>query len=244
MIRKKSRVRGGSYYGSVSSSRCNSAGYSAYKVFFMKVWTTILLFTILTKAYAQVPLGTGIVRIEFDANTIVDFYQRPTDKLFSKRVEFFNDKTIDSWNIKNLENERTWLKPEIIWLDYSQFNFRCISTKGDWLEVIVNNDNGRTYWIKKNNTTKFLTWEEYLKDMYSVSRLDKNQKLRNSPADSAKEIEYKGTDCFQVRTLRGDWIEIFTGDYCDEYGTKNQITSGWIKWRRGDKLLIKYHTIS
>lgn len=201
--------------------------------------------TILTKSYGQVTLGTGIVKIEFDDKTIVDFYDKLTDKTQSKRIEFFDDKSINSWNIKNLDKEKTWLKPEVLWLDYSQFNFRCKTHANGWLEVIVNNETGKTLWIKETKKTKFLTWENYLKDMFGVSRLEnEKQKIRNSPSDNEQEIKYQGADCFQVKTLKGDWIEIFTGDHCDEYGSKTQIKSGWIKWRRGDKMLIEYHTTS
>ena len=79
---------------------------------------------------------------------------------------------------------------------------------------------------------------------YRLQLDNKNQKIRNSPADNGQEIKYNGTDCFQVKTLKGDWIEIFTGDHCDEYGSKTRIKSGWIKWRSGDKLLIEYYTTS
>jgi hypothetical protein len=43
--------------------------------------------------------------------------------------------------------------------------------------------------------------------------------------------------------MNGDWIEIFTADYCDESYTdsKTKIESGWIKWRQGNKLLIEYY---
>jgi hypothetical protein len=213
--------------------------------FFMRVWTTILLLTIWTVGYGQVTLGTGIVKIEFNEKTVVDFYKKPADKVQFKRIEFFDDKSINSWNIKNLEKEKAWLKPEVLWLDYSQFNFRCKSTNGDWLELIVNNDNGQTYWIKKNTTIKFLTWEEYLKDMFGVDRLeDYKQKIRKEPSDTAEEIKYEGRDCFEVKSLRGDWIEIFSTDHCDEGKNKDKIKSGWIKWRHGDKLMIEYHTTS
>jgi hypothetical protein len=200
--------------------------------------------TILTKSYGQVTLGTGIVKIEFDSSTVVDFYDNPTNKDFSKRVEFFNDKEINSWNIKNLKTEQTWLKPEVLWLDYSQFNFRCKSTNGEWLELIVNNDNGQTYWIKKNLKTKFLTWEEYLKDMFAVSRLqDKKQIIRKQPSDKSAEIKYEGRDCFRVKSVKGDWAEIFTTDWC-EGKEKTEIKSGWIRWRQGNELLIDHHTTS
>ena len=211
----------------------------------MRVWTIILLMSILTKGYGRVTLGTGIIKIEFDDKTVVDFYKRPTDKTFTKRIEFFDDKSINSWNIKNLGREQTWLKPEVLWLDYSQFNFRCKSTNGEWLELIVNNDNGQTYWIKKNKTTIFLTWEEYLKQMFAVERLaDYKQKIREQPSDMADYIRYEGRDCFKVKSLKGDWIEISTTDNCDNGQSKSQIKSGWIKWRRGNKLLINYYTTS
>jgi hypothetical protein len=212
----------------------------------MTIRTIIILITILTKSYGQVTLGTGIVKIEFDDKTIVDFYNKPTDQTQSKRIEFVDDKEINSWNIKNLDKEKVWLKPELLWLDYSQFNFRCKSTTKEWLEVIVNNEDGTSLWIKRNEKIKFLTWEDYLKDVFSVDRReDKKQKIRKQPKDKAEEIKYEGRDCFQVKPLKGDWIEISTTDYCDEKGEKKvEIKSGWIKWRLGEELLIHYYTTS
>lgn len=201
--------------------------------------------TVLTRSYGQVSLGTGIVKINFDDKTVVEFYKSPSEKTFTKRIEFFKDKSINTWSIKNLNQQKTWLKPEILWLDYSQFNFRCKSIRGDWFEVIVNNGNGQTYWIKRNATTTFLTWEEYLMRMFAVDRLsNRKQKIRTQPSGTADELNYEGRDCFQVKSLSGEWIEIFTTDYCGEGQNETQIKSGWIKWRCGDELLIRYYTTS
>jgi hypothetical protein len=201
--------------------------------------------TILTNGYGQVTLGTGIVKIEFDATTVIDFYDKPTNEIPSKRIEFFNDPAINSFNIKNLDKERTWLNPEILWLDYFQFAVRCKTKKSDWFEIVVNNETGQTLWIKQTKEIKFLTWENYLKEMFGITRLEnENQKIRSLPSDNEQEIKYEGTDCFQVKTLKDDWIEIFTGDHCDAYGSKTQIRSGWIRWKHGDKLLIRYYTTS
>jgi hypothetical protein len=211
----------------------------------MRVTLTVIILICLTRSYGQVTLGTGIVKIEFNDKTVVDFYKRPTDKTQHKRIEFFNDKGINGWNIKNLETERTWLKPEVLWLDYSQFNFRCKSTTTDWLELIVNNENGLTLWVKRTTETKYLIWEEYLKGMFAVDRLeDHKQKVRKQPIDTSAEIEYEGRDCFEVKSLKGDWMEIISTDHCDEGNNKTKIDSGWIRWRNGDKLLIKYYTTS
>lgn len=46
--------------------------------------------------------------------------------------------------------------------------------------------------------------------------------------------------------MRGDWIEIFTADYCEDGYTesKTKIKSGWIKWKQGNTLLIEYFITS
>jgi hypothetical protein len=164
-----------------------------------------------------------------------------------KTIQFFNDLTINSWNIRDLDKHKEWLNPEILWLDYSQFVFRCLTVQNNWFKVIVNNENGETLWLKKNELTTFKNWENYLTEMFGVARLPNHQqKIRVSPIENSDEIIYKGQDCFQVKSMKGDWIEIFTADYCDESYTdsKAKIKSGWIKWRQGNNLLIEYFTTS
>lgn len=83
--------------------------------------------------------------------------------------------------------------------------------------------------------------------MFGVERLSNHpQKIRTEPNEISKEIEYQGTDCFIVKSMKGDWIEITTPDYCDENFTdsKTPIKSGWIKWLKGDELIINYFTTS
>lgn len=72
------------------------------------------------------------------------------------------------------------------------------------------------------------------------------QKIRTEPDERSQEIEYHGTDCFVVKSMKGEWIEIATPAYCDEdlTGSTTPIKSGWIKWRDGDKLIIEYFTTS
>lgn len=146
-----------------------------------------------------------------------------------------------------LDKQKEWLKPEILWLDYSFFVFRCLEIKANWLKVMVNNENGETLWLKKSELTIIQDWENYLKEMFGVERLpDQQQKIRSLPNETSKEIIYQGKDCFQVKSMKGDWIEIFTAEYCDESYTdsKTKIKSGWIRWRQENKLLIDYFTTS
>lgn len=195
----------------------------------------------------ETALGIGLVAINFGDKTTLPFYATPNENEPKKTLQFFDDLTIHSWNIRDLEEHKDWLNPEVLKIDYSQFVFRCLTITDSWLEVMVNNETGETLWLKKNELTGFKDWETYLKEMFGVARLqDHPQKIKSSPTESSEEITYHGQDCFQAKSMKGDWIEIFTADYCDESYTnsKTKIQSGWIKWRQGNKLIIEYYTTS
>jgi hypothetical protein len=192
---------------------------------------------------AQTTLGIGLLSVSFNEKTVIPFYSKLNDKFPVKTIEFFNDQTINSWNIKNLESQKEWLNPEVLWLDYSPLVFRVKSKSDQGFQVIVNDKTGQTYWVKRNKSMTFLTWETFLKNMFSVARLNASaQKIRKLPYENAGQINYNGKDCFQIKSIKGDWIEIFTADHCDE--NKSKIKTGWLKWRQGNKLLIEYFITS
>jgi hypothetical protein len=211
----------------------------------MKTLLTNILLLLTTSLWAQTDLGIGFVHINFEQNAVLDFYASPKDKAPIKKIEFFNDESINSWNIRDIDNQQKWLKPEILHLDNFGFIFRCLRVKGDWQEVVVDNEKGTTYWLKKSALTTFKDWETTLKEMFSVQRLaDKNQKIRNLPSNKSNEIQYEERDFFHVKSMKGDWIQIFTPDYAEDYDIKTKVISGWIKWREGKKLLIEYFRTS
>lgn len=205
----------------------------------------LLLLTI--QVWSQTDLGIGLVTVDFDDKTVLEFYSDTIESRPEKIVEFFDDRTINSWNIKDLEKHKEWLQPEVLWLEYFAFTFRCLTKTDEWFEIMVNNETKSTYWIKKTDSIKFKNWEEYLKDMFGVERLSEfPQQIRTEPTDNSPEIQYQKKDCFVVTSMKGDWIEIATPDYCDENFTdsKQSIKSGWIKWRQEDQLVINYFTTS
>jgi len=207
----------------------------------MRLLLTNILFLLTINLYGQSDLGIGLVSIKFDDKTVLNFYESQIDTTPTKTIEFFDDKSIKSWNIRNLDEQEKWLKPEVLWLDYSSFVFICRTQANNWFEVIVNNETGKSFWLKKSDTTKFSSWETYLVGTFNVSRLaNHSQKIRKQPNNNSEEIKYFGQDCFQVKSMNGDWIEIFTADYCEESNTETRIKSGWIKWRQGNDLLIVY----
>ena len=212
----------------------------------MKPILTSLLLLLSFSLFSQTDLGIGIVSINFDSNTEMNFYQNTTDKNPSKTLRFFDDPEINSWNICDLEHQKDWLQPESLWLDYHSFNFRVVEKNADWYKVIVNNETGKIMWLENSEITDFHNWEEYLRNMFSISRLPQtDQKILKSPISDAPEIPYQGQDCFQVKNMKGEWIEIFTPEHCEEFTDSNsKIKSGWISWRKDNELIIEYFITS
>lgn len=202
--------------------------------------TLLNLFFTLTSLmiFGQSEVGIGIVSINFDDKTIIEFYETSDLTKRLKIVEFFNDESIKSWNIKNLESHKGWLKPESMWLDYGQFKFRCKTKIENCFEVYVSDT--KTMWIQKQDFTKFKNWEEYLRNMFRVERSNKNeQNIYSNPFTKSEIIESKN-DCFNVKQMQGEWIEVETAEHCE---TEQKIL-GWIKWRNGNTILINYYTTS
>ncbi|KIC02076.1 hypothetical protein OA88_11075 [Flavobacterium sp. JRM] len=207
----------------------------------MKLKLTLLFLTLSISAFAQTNLGIGLIAIKFNDKTVLPFYSSINDKQPIKTIRFFNDETINSWNIQDLKNQQKWLKPEILWLDYNFFIFRCEKQEKDWFKIIVDNESGKSLWIKKSKNTEFRDWEKYLQDMFRISRKSKADKIYKLPNTNSGTIKYLGEECFQVKSMKGDWIEIFTSE-CDD--VKSEIKSGWIKWKNGNTLLIECFPIS
>jgi hypothetical protein len=193
--------------------------------------------------YAQTDLGIGVVSVNFDEKTVIHFYEKPNSDAPTQTIRFFNDESIRSWNIEDLDAVRKWLAPESLWLDYNSFVFRCRARQAGWLQVIVNNNTGKSYWVKASPVLQFQTWETFLKGMFSVARSKEfPQKILVSPAAGSREVRYRRRDCFDVMSMRGDWIQVTQAGHCEN--PDKRFRSGWIRWRRGRTLLIEYFITS
>jgi len=211
-----------------------------------KAILAIAFFSSVTPILAQNDLGVGLVSVNFNVETILHFYERPGAANTARTVRFFNDESISSLSIRDLESVQKWLKPESLWLDYYSFVFRCRSKRAGWFEVIVNNDSGQTYWVRESKFLEFQTWNQFLKGMFSIARSSSYpQKILRRPESRSLEIKYRGRDCFDVKSMRGDWVEIRAAAQCDDAeGAGPLFRSGWIRWKRGNRLLVDYFITS
>jgi len=203
----------------------------------MKTLLTVFLAFICLSSFGQNEIGLGIVSINFDDKTHIEFYESSDLNKTLKTVDFFDDESINSWNIKNLESHKDWLQPESMWLDYGQFKFRCKTKQTDCFEVYVSES--QTMWIRNEEFTEFMDWETYLTSMLSVERIDTSQEIYSKPFTKSEVIESED-DCFSVKQMKGEWIEVETGEHCDS----EKRVSGWIQWKDGNKILINYYSTS
>lgn len=204
----------------------------------------ISLFLIsLTNVRSQNGPGVGMVSLQFDEKTELRFYNDTLDSDPAHVLKFFYDTAVYGYSIRSLEKHRTWLDPELLWLEYGRFLLRCEEARGGWYKVVVEKKAGTTLWLRHGESSSLVDWPSFLHSTTGVIRLKEHpQKIRATPSGSGNPVAYTGPDCFQVRRVKGDWIEIFTHEFCVEEHPeiRNPLKSGWIRWRRGPILLIEY----
>jgi|GEM_PF-290401 len=124
--------------------------------------------------------------------------------------------------------------------DYFRLTFNCIDEQKDYYVVVVNEKIGQKGLIKKTDKYfKFESFEKYIKD-WSAPGIDFDRsinpirKLPNDNADIILNPLQSNYKIWQAQTLlfNGDWIEI----QIDE--TKEK---GWIRWRKGNTILIRIY---
>lgn len=191
---------------------------------------------------ARTQLGDGLVSILFDEQTVLRFYADTLDQEPTQTLEFFDDSEINGITILELEAHKSWLQPEVIWLDYHILLFRSVKQSNSWLEVITNQTNGEKHWLKRSPTITFQPWEDFLLHALIISRRPEyQQEIRLLPNDQSEKGFYYGDDCFEVLSVKGDWMEISTAEYCELlYDNPPPFITGWIRWRMGNTLLIDY----
>lgn len=201
-----------------------------------------LYFVLLNAAFNQAELGNGLIKLNLKGKTKIELFSSTNDNIFSKKIEIDFDTIAKAYNLKKPKAGEGWLKPEVLWLGNISVVFRCKSKKDKWFEIVVNNETGKTFWIKNNNV-KFLEWYTFLEEMFLIRRKSSYpQKIRKQPFDTSVEIDYMGEDCFKMKRMSGDWIEIYSPAYCfvGYKKSKVEIRSAWIKWKSGNILLIDY----
>ncbi|GEO23616.1 hypothetical protein CQA01_41500 [Cyclobacterium qasimii] len=128
--------------------------------------------------------------------------------------------------------------PEISKLDYDRLLIKVLTSGKFMLEVEINRKTGQTVLIDKFSGD-LIYWPEFILNINSVEILEEYpQKIRIKPLDNASE-NVKAYEFLQPIAVRGDWLKVNLTD--SNFATLDQ---GWIKWKSGDRLIIRYSLFS
>jgi hypothetical protein len=127
-----------------------------------------------------------------------------------------------------------WLQPEYLKLDYGILYFNLQSLGKEFVEITVNTTPQNTAFVSRFEGNIIL-WPEFLLQVYSIEMLPENpQTLKVKPLDHAGGVndEY---EFLQPVSIKNEWIQV-------ELQDKNlkAITTGWLRWKKDEKLLISY----
>lgn len=131
-----------------------------------------------------------------------------------------------------------WFAPAHLKLDYDVLWLRVVSIQPDFLEVVVNEHNGRTAFINRyKSDLRF--WPELLLTIHSVEVLDRTTNpVRVKPLDHAGLV-HTPYAFLKPGKITDEWmfVELLTNDL-------QSLGSGWIRWRQDGKLVISYSLFS
>ncbi len=216
----------------------------------MKFYRQIIILIISLSSFnalAQVKeiKGSGVISVNIAKLPTINFYKNKNNNDIYKTIEVFDDKVINSYNIKSLDSiSATWFKPMHLYLDYFIFDFQCSNFDENWIQVVVNEETNLKYWMKNSSVLKYTKWEDFISKVISVRPLDeKNNPILTEPNIDAPKCFKQPTDCLMPVEVIGDWIKvIIEPPICDETGDleEEDIFEGYIRWKKENRLLIDY----
>ena len=204
------------------------------------VTTSVLffLFSFIQFTAAQ-EIGIGIVSPNLIPKTTLYFYNKPDFRTVQQENIPIDSLTFfESEFYIDIKTAPPWFVPEYAKLDYNILALRAVTLTKNWIEVIVNNQNQQTAWVKREDV-QFNFWEDFLLNVFSVEVLDlKKNPVRIKPLNNAStNVKFQSTILIPI-AIQDEWMMVFSGDPLD----KNIM--GWIKWRDKDRLLISYSMLN
>lgn len=188
-----------------------------------------------------VPTGMGMAKPHLSHGKLIYFYH-----LFPIGMQPYQIRPFDSLLIhKGLNHFEiyyapAWFFPEVMKLDYDMLLLRTIATSRDWLEVVVNKLTGQTCWISTTDAD-FTDWTSFLLNVHSVELIDPEASpLRfNSTDDAGIVATTPERFPLQPLAIKGDFMMVSTRGLADRIRPY-----GWIRWRKNDRLLIRFSMLS
>lgn len=189
-------------------------------------------------------IGIGAIHIERQNNIQLEFFDRPKNGL---KPVFIVDLFLDSSNLKVKSNvgefDTVKFDPLYFFPERGVLVLRVVEERKGWLKVITfsSKDQQIAHWLLLPNA-KVDNWEEFLLSIYRVRPNSKDNRLRMAPSVSAKEVlRNLGYTCLVPLAVSGDWLQVEnSAERCEESGNIKEEFGGFIRWKKGGKILINF----
>jgi hypothetical protein len=189
----------------------------------------------------QQPTGLGIVRPTIAAGTTLYLYsgQLIDDLLHHSTVKDSITFGEGQYNIE-IKTAPPWFVPEHLKLDYDIFQLRAVTVSRNWIEVIVNTKTGKTAWVDKK-AVEFLYWPDFFLKVFNVEVMNgAANPVRIKPLDNASVVLNPGRSSLHPVAVQGEWMKVSTAQ--ESPGAIPKM--GWIRWKKGNQLLINWSLLS
>jgi hypothetical protein len=145
---------------------------------------------------------------------------------------FYYDDSDGLWDFPNEDFRPLAFHPD-------HFLLRLGVTRRDSLgyEVVVNKETGATRRLPSAPFLQFRTWEEHVLSVFSLEFDSRTNPVRTARGDSAPTIAYPGQEViYRPEEINGEWVRVTW-----EVGPTPQMYSGWIRWKRGNFVVVRFH---
>ena len=179
--------------------------------------------------------------------TCFNFYKDINDSSSIYHISFYFDWSKIPRKDKIIEeNIEFWFKPMCFDIKdtisgYFDIYLTCKSKKGNWFEVVINEETQETLWIQKAKFVKLVKWDKLTKKKYWWFTIQKqSNNIYSKPDTLSTQIDYNGNDCFEITKVKNNWMKISNtnSELCGNYDMKF-VESGWIRYKTNNGLLIK-----
>lgn len=202
----------------------------------------ILLAFISFQSFAQQqPTGLGIVSPQIKSGVPLYLYsgQLIDDLLHHATIKdsvTFSDKMYSV----AIGTAPPWFDPEYLKLDYEILQLRAVTLSRNWIEVIVNKKTGQTAWVDRHAVT-FQHWPDFLLGVFGVEVINASTNpVRIKPLDNASTVLNPGRSTLRPIAVQGEWMKVATIQESPAAIPK----LGWIRWKKGNQLLISWSLLS
>lgn len=192
------------------------------------------------KQQAPQPLGLGMAKpFLAPAKTLYVYMIPDTEQLPGETKPADSITFVQKQGFVDIATAPPYLVPEVLKLDYNAFYFRVVSLSRYWVEVIVNTTNGHTAFLDRE-AVEYLAWPDFFLNVHSVERLNAEKNpVRARPMDTGSIMASGPNIALTVVSVHGDWLKVATNGLADRMPPY-----GYIRWRDGNQLLVRYSLFS